>query len=109
MSEYKSVVQAVDVIRSFLNTHESNSTTCLWESDIDGTILKTDWGYFEEGLDEIREYCERLDADRKTESSSEKPNNCEDDDIFEYCPRCGMRMLSKWYEPKDEQTEREGE
>ena len=65
MSEYKSVVQAVDVIRSFLNTHESNSTTCLWESDIDGTILKTDWGYFEEGLDEIRDYCVRLDADRK--------------------------------------------
>lgn len=77
MSEYKSVVQAVDVIRSFLNTHESNSTTCLWESDIDGTILKTDWGYFEEGLDEIRDYCERLDADRKTENGSEKPNNCE--------------------------------
>lgn len=65
MSEYKSVVQAVDVIRSFLNTHESNSTTCLWESDIDGTILKTDWGYFEEGLDEIRDYCVRLDADRR--------------------------------------------
>jgi hypothetical protein len=65
MSEYKSVVQAVDVIRSFLNTHESNSTTCLWESDIDGTILKTDWGYFEEGLDEIRDYCERLDGERK--------------------------------------------
>ena len=46
-------------------------------------------------------------ADRKTENNSEKPNNCEDEDIFEYCPRCGMRMLSKWYEPKDEpQTER---
>ena len=76
MSEYKSVVQAVDAIRSFLNTHESNSTTCLWESDIDGAILKTDWGYFEEGLDEIRDYCERLDADRKTEpSSSEIPNS----------------------------------
>ena len=44
---------------------------------------------------------------RADRNSSEKPNNCEDDDIFEYCPRCGMRMLSKWYEPKDEpQTER---
>ena len=71
MSEYKSVVQAVDVIRSFLNTHESNSTTCLWESDIDGTILKTDWGYFEEGLDEIRDYCVRLDADRKDEPQTD--------------------------------------
>ena len=75
MSEYKLVVQAVDVIRLFLNTHESNSATCFWESNIDGTILKTDWGYFEEGLDEIRNYCVRLDADRKTENSSEKPNN----------------------------------
>lgn len=72
MSEYKSVVQAVDVIRSFLDTHESNSTTCLWESDIDGTILKTDWGYFEEGLDEIRDYCERLDADCKDEPQIKK-------------------------------------
>lgn len=73
ISEYNSVVQAVDVIRSFLNTHESNySTTCFWKSDIDGTILKTDWGYFEEGLDEIRDYCVRLDADRKTEPQTDE-------------------------------------
>ena len=44
-------------------------------------------------------------ADRKTENCSEKPNNCEDEDIFEYCPRCGMRILVS--KPKDEpQTER---
>ena len=29
----------------------------------------------------------------ETPTSSEKPNNCEDEDIFEYCPRCGMRIL----------------
>lgn len=39
-------------------------------------------------------------ADRKDESSSEKPNNCEYEDIFEYCPRCGMRILVS--KPKDE-------
>ena len=61
--------------------------------------------YEELGLKELKEL---IKADRKP-NCSEKPNNCEDDDIFEYCPRCGMRMLSKWYEPKDEQTEREGE
>ena len=60
MNEYELVIKAVDIIRSFLNMHEKASTTCLWESDIDGTILKTDWGYFEEGLDEIRDYCDRL-------------------------------------------------
>ena len=44
------------------------------------------------------------EADRKTENSSEKPNNCEYEDIFEYCPRCGMRILVS--KPKDEpQTE----
>ena len=43
-------------------------------------------------------------ADRKP-NCSEKPNNCEDEDIFEYCPRCGMRILVS--KPKDEpQTER---
>lgn len=55
--------------------------------------------------DKVIEYI----AEQTEPNSSEKPSNCEDDDIFEYCPRCGMRMLSKWYEPKDEQTEREGE
>ena len=55
--------------------------------------------YEELGLKELKEL---IKADRKTENSSEIPNNCEDEDIFEYCPRCGMRMLSKWYEPQTE-------
>ncbi len=25
------------------------------------------------------------------------------DDLFDYCPRCGMRILSKWYKPKGEE------
>ena len=35
-----------------------------------------------------------IEALEQTEpTNSEKPNNCEDEDIFEYCPRCGMRIL----------------
>ena len=99
MSEYNSVVQAVDVIRSFLDTHESNSTTCLWESDIDGTILKTDWGYFEEGLDEIRDYCERLDTDRKNKPQTDC-DGCQhyaDEHTADACYEC-KRAYADCYE-----------
>lgn len=105
MSEYNSVVQAVDVIRSFLNTHESNSTTCLWESDIDGTILKTDWGYFEEGLDEIRDYCVRLDADRKDEPQT-YCDGCQhyaDEYTADACYECS-RSYADRYEPQTERS-----
>lgn len=60
MSEYEAVVKAADTIMSFLYTHEKSSTTSMWESDIDGTTLKTDWGYFEQGLNEIKWYCTEL-------------------------------------------------
>ena len=60
MNEYESVIRAVDTIMSFLNTHEKSSTTSSWESNIDGSIFKTDWGYFEEGMYGIRDYCEEL-------------------------------------------------
>ena len=47
-------------------------------------------------------------ADRKDEpNSSEIPNNCEYEDIFEYCPRCGMRILVS--KPKDESQNHSGE
>lgn len=62
MSEYEAVVKAVDTIMSFLYTHEKSSTTSMWESDIDGTTLKTDWGYFEQGLNEIKWYCTELES-----------------------------------------------
>ena len=122
MSEYNSVVQAVDVIRSFLNTHESSSATCFWESNIDGTVLKTDWGYFEDGLDEIRDYCERLDVDRKDEpQNQDKPPLVKDlvKDIVEsgWCSKCkhllddecDCDIVFTGFTPKDEpQTESEG-
>ena len=39
-------------------------------------------------------------AEQTESNCSEKPNNCEYEDIFEYCPRCGMRILVS--KPKDE-------
>lgn len=60
MSEYDAVINAVYVIYSFLKNHEETSGTSFWKSNIDGTVLTTDWGYFEEGLEQIKIYCEHL-------------------------------------------------
>lgn len=60
ISEYDAVINAAYVIYSFLKDHEETSGTAFWKSNIDGTILTTDWGYFEEGLEQIKMYCERL-------------------------------------------------
>ena len=65
------------------------------------------WRYDEETAKEI-EWLEALErkvradkADRKTEPNpSDIPTTTED--IFDYCPRCGMRVLSKWYKPTTE-------
>lgn len=46
-------------------------------------------------------------AEQTEPNSSEIPNNCEDEDIFEYCPRCGMRILVG--KPKDEPQNHSGE
>lgn len=51
-----SIKEAVDVIRDFLNRGEFIYTFEFVTSD--GAHLKTDWGYFEEGLDEIERYVE---------------------------------------------------
>ena len=78
MSEYEAVIKAIDTIMSFYYTHEAGGTTCTWVSDIDGVVLHTDWGYFEQGLEEIKGYCEMLEvkakklADRKTEPQTER-------------------------------------
>lgn len=111
MSEYEAVVKAVDTIMSFLYTHEKSSTTSMWESDIDGTTLKTDWGYFEQGLNEIKWYCTELESnvmpsvDRPQGEWIEQEDDyhhyweCSEcgmgvglDDIRNYCPNCGARM-----------------
>ena len=76
------------------------------------------WRYDEETAKEI-EWLEALErkvradkADRKTENSSEKPNNCDTCRFELYCPEMcdGCCEWDSHYEPKDElQTEREEE
>ena len=112
MSEYEAVVKAVDTIMSFLYTHEKSSTTSMWESDIDGTTLKTDWGYFEQGLNEIKWYCTELESN--VMPSADRPQGewidvhanykyvraCSEcgwqHDVVHYgdsfCPHCGAKM-----------------
>ena len=50
---------------------------------------------------------EQIVAEQTEPSNSEIPNNCEYEDIFEYCPRCGMRILVS--KPKDESQNHSGE
>jgi len=92
MSEYEAVVKAVDTIMSFLYTHEKSSTTSMWESDIDGTTLKTDWGYFEQGLNEIKWYCTELESN--VMPSADRPQGeWVDMGDFEQCSVCkGTRL-----------------
>ncbi len=52
------VLKAITVIETFLNTQGEFLTTICWRAK-DGTILKTDWGYFEDGVSEIKKYLER--------------------------------------------------
>lgn len=59
-NECHNVLNAVDTIMGFLGKHEKYSTTSFWESDIDGQRLSTDWGYFDDGMRELKLYCERL-------------------------------------------------
>ena len=55
--EYEAVSEAVDTIINFLNEKGTWINSIRWKSNADGTILCTDWGYFEEGMGEIRDYC----------------------------------------------------
>lgn len=88
MSEYEAVVKAVDTIMSFLYTHEKSSTTSMWESDIDGTTLKTDWGYFEQGLNEIKWYCTELESNVIPSADRPQGKWLLKDNVF-HCGCCG--------------------
>ena len=70
----------------------------MWESDIDGTTLKTDWGYFEQGLNEIKWYCTELEsnvmpsADRpQGEWIGEADGYADGELVYDtwYCSNCG--------------------
>ena len=63
--EYEAVSEAVDTIINFLNEKGTWINSIRWKSNADGTILGTDWGYFEEGMGEIKDYC--LSKERSSE------------------------------------------
>ena len=93
-----------------------------------GLFSTVNWSATDEDLKRIADRCLELVADRKTENSSEKPNNCELQTIR--CPKCGrtdyIRDMEKdmgikgsrykykcincnTYIKDEPQTEREGE
>lgn len=55
-SAQQNLKEAVETIRRFLDTGVFTATSEFVAAD--GRGLRTDWGYFEEGLDEIEKYLE---------------------------------------------------
>lgn len=49
------LLDAIRTIGAFMAEEGNLITTGSWEAK-DGAILKTDWGYFTQGLDEIFQY-----------------------------------------------------
>ena len=56
-SAQQSLLDALEIIKQFLQSCR-DSLTCEIVTP-DGMKLHTDWGYFEEGLEELRRYAER--------------------------------------------------
>lgn len=63
--------------------------------------------HFREEAEMYTHQCEFYFMECKFEPKGRQTRQTEpkDDDIFDYCTRCGMRILSKWYktEPKGEE------
>lgn len=55
MSEETKVLEAINTIENFLDTQGRFLATSIWQSH-DGTQLKTDWGYFDDGMRKIKKY-----------------------------------------------------
>lgn len=51
--KYNKLIEAVETIKEFINSCEGSTTALITKS---GEMLCTDWGYFEDGLDEIEKY-----------------------------------------------------
>ena len=58
--EYNAVLNAVDVIKNFLDKYGAEAGSSYWKSNIDDETLVTDWGYVEEGLELLEGYCLKL-------------------------------------------------
>jgi hypothetical protein len=58
--EYNAVLNAVNVIKNFLDKYGADAGSSYWKSNIDDEMLVTDWGYVEEGLELLKGYCLEL-------------------------------------------------
>lgn len=47
------LIEAIETIKEFIDSCEATTSVLRTE---DGKELKSDWGYFEQGLDEIERY-----------------------------------------------------
>lgn len=54
----KKVLEAINTIEIYMEQEGVFLATSMWRAK-DGTILSNDWGYFEDGMKEIKEYIER--------------------------------------------------
>lgn len=61
VQEDNEIIKAINTIENFLEQGVFISTS-MWRAK-DGTVLKTDWGYFEDGLKEILDYVEHKGGD----------------------------------------------
>ena len=66
--EYNAVLNAVDVIKNFLDKYGAEAGSSYWKSNIDDETLVTDWGYVEEGLELLKGYCLKLKKGTDDES-----------------------------------------
>lgn len=57
--EKKNLINSIATIRWFIEEQCVEKRTASMVVKEDGTKLCTDWGYFEEGLDEIEEWLEK--------------------------------------------------
>lgn len=62
--ECEKIIKAIDTINDFLIKYSEFWSEITWHSNIDGHELYVDWGYFEEGMREIKNYCKRLNGQK---------------------------------------------
>ena len=58
MIDDKKVLEAINTIENYMEQEGGFLATSMWRAK-DGTILSCDWGYFDDGMREIKKYIEK--------------------------------------------------
>lgn len=58
MSEETKVLEAINTIENYMEQEGVFLATSMWRAK-DGTILSCDWGYFDDGMKEIKKYIDK--------------------------------------------------